>query len=180
MRGVRRWWAVLPRRYRFDTRSFVRPHQHDRARRVVDDETGRVIEASRAEPGPIPIASKHQDVDALRHGANDLVFGTADQAQPFALSTAQTISRRGKQLGSLIAGDIVETPVWGARPQPPAEQPERGSAGSLAGVCRGHMQQREPRIAGEVLRRRVDAPLPRALDDPDDDMHDGHLTHEPQ
>ena len=174
MRWARRLRSVLRRWYRINARRLVRPDEHHRARSMVDDESSGMAQAPGSEVRAIAISGDDEDIHTLGNCAHHFLLDAPRRSSRSASGRPQAIRGGREQLGGLIIGDVLVSPVWLSRRKAAPEQSECGRIGGLGHIRWRHMQEGELGVGGKALDGRVDAPLPRALNNPDNDMHGGH------
>jgi len=168
------------RRYRFDARCLVRPHQQHGTRGVVDYEASGVAQAVRTETRTVTVAGHNQEVDAL-----------GDRGDNFALNPSPTMNKlrvlpfeqrcRGLQdLRGFLIRNLLKTADRPSRPKSPTEQSGGCGFGDLAHIGGRDMEESDPRVGGKDLGGSVEASLPRPLDQPDDGPHRLQSSHQSQ
>jgi hypothetical protein len=145
---------------------------------VVDYEAGHVAEAVRTETRAIAVAGDNQEVDPLGDGAQDLALYSSVTTKKLRVLSSQPRGRGLQDFGCHVVRDLFET-ARGLVSLKGATEESRGCRrGELADIGGRYVEQRDPRVGGDDVGSGIEAPLPRALDQPDDDPHRTQSSHQ--
>jgi hypothetical protein len=138
---------------------------------VVDHKARSVAEAVGAEARPVAVASRHQQVDPAGGSGYDLPFCPAAQLHQARSRSAKALGRPGQDGLGLFFPRASGVAAWAVAGKRPAEEARCCATGDHLGFGRGHVEQHHLCTVGEQFGGSVDAPLPGALDQPDDHPH---------
>ena len=176
----RRTLAQGSRRYRLDTWGLVRPHQQHRTRSVVDDEASGVAQAARTETRTVTVAGHNQKVDAFGDCADDFALNPSPTMKELRVLPSEPRCCGFQDLQGHLVRDLFETGCGRVPPESPTEQSGGCRFGDLADIGGRDVEERDLRVGGNDVGGGVEAPLPCALDQPDDDPHRVQSSHQSQ
>ena len=176
----RRMLAQGSRRYRLDTRGLVRPHQQHRTRSVVDDEASGVAQAVRTETRTVTVAGHNQEVDVVGDCSDNFALHPAPKMNKLRVLPSEPRCRGFQDLQGLLVRDLLKTADRPVRPESPTEQSGGCRFSDLADIGGRDVEERDLRVGGNDVGGGVEAPLPCALDQPDDDPHRVQSSHQSQ
>ncbi len=165
--GPVRW----ERRYRFEARCLVRPHQQHGTRGVVDDEASDVAQAVRTKTRTITISGHNQEIDVLGDDAEDFALHPSPTMNKLRVLTSEPPCRGFEDLQGLLIRHLVELADGAVRPKGPTEQSGACHVADLTDLGGRDVEERDLRAGGNDLSGGVETPLPCSLDQPDDGPH---------
>ena len=138
---------------------------------MVDDETSGVAQAVRTETRTVTVASHNQEVDALGDCADNFAFDPSPKMKKLSVVPSELRCRGFQDLQGLLVRDLLKTADRPVRPKSPTEQSGGCPFGDLADIRRRDVEERDARVGGNDPNGGIEAPLPCALDQPDDNPH---------
>jgi len=102
---------------------------------------------------------------------DNLALDLSSATEQLNILPAQPLSGGREQPGGCLLSYVVELLLRWASRKSPSKQPTGGRFGYLGDVGRRHVEERDPSVGRNARGRRVNASLPRSLDQPENDAH---------